>query len=39
VISIEETTKEEDRTNNLYDELIAINDLEAITELEIELDV
>lgn len=39
VVSIEETTREVDRTNSLYDELIAINDLEAITELEIELDV
>lgn len=37
-ISIEEKTKEEDRTHNLYDELIAINQLEAIGEIEIELD-
>ncbi|MDZ7717843.1 MAG: S8 family serine peptidase [Balneolaceae bacterium] len=38
VISIEETTREEVRINNLYDELVAINELEAIGEIEIELE-
>ena len=38
-VSIEETSKEADRLKNLYDELVAINDLEAITEIEIDLEV
>lgn len=38
-ISIQETSKEADRVESLYDELVAINDLEAITEIEIDLEV
>lgn len=39
VVSIEETTKEKERSNSLYDELVAINQLEVITEIEIDLEV
>jgi hypothetical protein len=38
-VSIEETSKETDRLKSLYDELVAINELEAITEIEIDLEV
>jgi hypothetical protein len=38
-VSIEETSKESDRLKSLYDELVAINELEAITEIEIDLEV
>ena len=36
VVCLEETTREQDRTYSLYNELIAINELEAIGEIEIE---
>lgn len=38
-ICIEETSREADRLGSLYDELIAINELEAIASIEIDLDV
>jgi hypothetical protein len=38
-VSIEETSKETDRLKSLYDELVVINELEAITEIEIDLEV
>jgi len=38
-INIEETTREADRSESLYDELVAINELEAITEIEIDLEI
>ncbi len=36
VVCIEETTREQDRTFSLYDQLIAINELDAIAEIEVE---
>ncbi len=39
VVSVEENTREDRREHNLYDELVAINELEAIAEIELDAEV